>query len=38
MQKIEDEINDNFISEYEIAAQNVIEYIIQSRQTDLKNK
>lgn len=38
MQKIIDETNDNFISEYEIAAQNVVEYIIQSRQTDLKNK
>jgi len=28
MQKMADEINDNFVSEYEIAAQNVIEYII----------
>lgn len=36
-QLIED-INENFISEYEIAAQNVIEYIIQSRNTNLLDK
>ena len=33
-QLIED-LNTNFISEYEIAAQNVIEYIMQSRDTDM---
>lgn len=30
-----EDINTNFISEYEIAAQNVIEYIMQSRDTDM---
>lgn len=35
LKDITDNINNNFISEYEIAAQNVIEYIIQSRDTDL---
>ena len=36
--KIKKEIDRNYISEYEIAAQNVIEYIIQSRSTDLVEK
>ena len=36
--KIIEEVNNNFISEYEIAAQDVIEYCIQSRSTDLYNK
>ena len=36
--KIIEEVNNNYISEYEIAAQNVIEYCIQSRSTDLYNK
>ena len=31
-------MNNSFISEYEIAAQNVIEYLIQSKQVDLINK
>lgn len=35
MQEIVDGINNTFISEYEIAAQNVIEYIMQSRDTDI---
>lgn len=35
LQRIVDDINSNFISEYEIAAQNVIEYIMQSRDTDI---
>lgn len=30
-----EDINTSFISEYEIAAQNVIEYIMQSRATDM---
>lgn len=38
MEKITEHIANNFISNYEIAAQYVIEYVIQSRQTDLKNK
>ena len=32
------DINENFTSEYEIAAQNVIEYLMQSRHTDIINK
>ena len=35
LQTIIDDINNTFVSEYEIAAQNVIQYIIQSRDTDL---
>lgn len=33
--KIVEDINNNFTSEYEIAAQNVIDYIMQSRDADL---
>ena len=33
-----DDLEKNFISEYEIAAQNVIEYIMQSRDTDMMTK
>lgn len=35
LQRIIDDINNTFTSEYEIAAQNVIEYIMQSRDTDI---
>lgn len=35
LKRIVEDINTNFISEYEIAAQNVIEYIMQSRDTDI---
>ena len=35
LKRIIEDINTNFISEYEIAAQNVIEYIMQSRETDI---
>lgn len=35
MQRIVEDINNNFVSEYEIASQNVIEYIMQSRDTDM---
>lgn len=35
LKRIVDDINTNFISEYEIAAQNVLEYIMQSRSTDM---
>ena len=38
LNKLIEDINTNFISEYEIAAQNVIEYIMQSRSTDIINK
>ena len=35
LKRITEDLNNNFISEYEIAAQNVIEYIMQSRDTDM---
>ena len=35
LDKLIEDINENFISQYEIAGQNVVEYIIQSRNTDL---
>ena len=38
LDKLVEDINENFVSEYEIAAQNVVEYIIQSRNIDLVNK
>ena len=38
IEKLLEDINNNFISDYEIAAQDVIEYILQSRHTDLANK
>lgn len=36
--QIIEDIDQNFISEYEIAAQNVIQYILNSRDTDLIEK
>lgn len=36
--KLIEDIDNNFISNYEIAAQNVVKYILQSRSTDFKNK
>ena len=38
LDKLIEDINENFISEYEIAGQNIIEYIIQSRNVDLITK
>ena len=38
LDKLIEDINENFISEYEIAGQNVVEYIIQSRNIDLVTK
>lgn len=38
LQKIKDDIDSNFISSYEIAGQNILQYIKQSRNIDLKNK
>ena len=38
LDRIVEDINNTFVSEYEIAAQNVIEYIMQSRDTDLITK
>lgn len=35
LKRIIEDINNSFISEYEIAAQNVVEYIMQSRDTDI---
>ena len=36
--EIEDMINRNFISNYEIAAQNICNYVLQDRRIDFKNK
>lgn len=36
--KLKEDINDSFTSQYEIAAQNVVQYIMQSRNTDIKTK
>lgn len=38
IKKITENMNNSFISEYEIAAQNVVEYMIQSKATDLHTK
>lgn len=38
LDKLIEDINENFISKYEIAGQNIVNYIIQSRNIDLKNK
>ena len=38
LDKIISEIDQTFISQYEIAAQNVIQYVMQSRETDLITK
>ena len=38
LDKIIQDIDQNFISQYEIAAQNIIKYIMQSRETDMLTK
>lgn len=38
MQKIQNDIEQSYISDYEIAAQNILSYIRNSRDLDLKNK
>ena len=38
LDKLIEDVNENFISEYEIAGQNIVEYIIQSRNVDLVTK
>ena len=38
MQRIKADIENSFVSDYEIAAQNILEYIKHSRNIDLKNK
>lgn len=35
LKRIVEDINNTFVSEYEIAAQNVLDYIMQSRNTDI---
>ena len=36
--KLKEDLDQNFVSQYEIAAQNVIEYLMQSRETDIVTK
>ena len=38
MQKLQENIENSFVSEYEMAAQNILSYIKHSRDIDLKNK
>lgn len=38
LNKIKNNLEESFVSEYEIAAQNILDYIKQSRNIDLKNK
>ena len=38
LDKIIQDIDQSFISQYEIAAQNIVQYIMQSRETDLLTK
>ena len=38
LMRIQEDINKTFVSEYEIAAQNILNYIKNSRDIDLKNK
>ena len=38
IQKIINNINDSFVSQYEIAAQNILDYLKQSKNIDLDNK
>ncbi len=38
LNKIRNNINDSFVSKYEIAAQNILDYLKQSKNIDLANK
>jgi hypothetical protein len=38
LEKLRKQVSDSYISEYEIAAQNILNYIKNSRDIDLKNK
>ena len=38
IEAIKDSVNRNFISNYEIAAQNICNYVLQDRRIDFKNK
>ena len=38
LNKIKEDINESYVSEYEIAAQNILDYLKQSQNIDLSNK
>jgi len=38
IKNIQDDVNRNFISNYEIAAQDIVEYTLQNRDIDFYNK
>ena len=38
MQRLQQSVSNSFVSDYEIAAQNILDYIKHSRDIDLKNK
>jgi len=38
LERIKKDVNDSYVSEYEVAAQNILNYIKHSRDIDLKNK
>ena len=38
LQKLQDEIEDGFVSSYEMAAQNIVDYVLQSKEADFTNK
>ena len=38
MDQLVQQIEENFISDYEVAAQNIVQYLIQARDVDFKNK
>ena len=38
LENIIEDLEYDFVSDYEIAAQNVVQYLMQSRETDFKNK
>lgn len=38
LKKISEDINFSFVSEYEVAAQNILDYLKQSKNIDLENK
>lgn len=38
IEDLKEDLDVSFISQYEIAAQNVVEYILQSRKIDIRNK
>ena len=38
LKRVKKEVEDNYVSEYEIAAQNILNYVKNSRDIDLKNK